>query len=99
MIPAGRYNKSDPSGSNPPPSSQGVYRHTNSKNDVKYVGETNNLARRKGEHERSGKLKNIENFEYKRTHGNTSTKTRRKMETKLIHKNDPPRNKEKLPDN
>ena len=92
MLPNGRYNKNDPSGSNPPPAQQGVYRITNSSGDVKYVGETNNLARRETEHEASGKLKGTENFEYKTLHGNTSTTTRREIETDLIHKYEPDRN-------
>lgn len=97
MLPKGPYNVNDPSGSNPPPNTQGVYRITDKDYNVKYVGETNNLARREKEHEASGKLKGTEYFEWKPLHGNTSTDTRRDIETDLIHTYDPPRNKVKLP--
>ena len=57
----GRPKRWDPftgQGSNPP-SAPGEYRIRDSSGKVKYVGETNNIRRRIGEHMKKGKLKEL----------------------------------------
>ena len=77
----------------PPKNKPGVYRITNKKNDkVKYIGETNNLARRKREHVRTGNLNpKKERFEHQ-TSPKSTTDQRRSQERTQIKRHNPPRN-------
>ncbi|RDD43027.1 hypothetical protein TrispH2_004076 [Trichoplax sp. H2] len=91
------FEKNNYSGSNPPPERQGVYMITDSRDEVLYVGETENLARREREHKNFDMFKKTEYFLWHELPKNTSDKRRREIETDLIQYYKPPRNKEKLP--
>lgn len=87
-----KYDPFDKKGKEPP-SSPGLYRIRDSANEIVYVGETNNLKRRMGQHiSQTKKLKNGEKFEYKEADGRSSSVTRRVVEQEKIEKFKPERN-------
>ncbi|EDV29136.1 uncharacterized protein TRIADDRAFT_52710 [Trichoplax adhaerens] len=75
------FEKNNYSGSNPPPERQGVYMITDSRDEVLYVGETENLARREREHKNFDMFKKTEYFLWHELPKNTSDKRRREIET------------------
>ncbi len=91
-----KYNPTTGAGQKPP-SKPGEYRIRNESGDIMYVGETNNLLRRTGEHIRSGKLPAGEDcnstIEYKVADGRSSSATRREHERQKIEQHKPPLNK------
>jgi len=89
-----KYEPSKPSGDKPP-AMPGEYKICDRNSNVKYIGETNNLGRRAGEHERSGKLGNSDSFEYKVADGRSTSHSRRVHEQEKIQQHDPPQNKTK----
>ena len=97
----GRPNKFNPSSGagRKPPGKPGEYRIRDSKGTITYIGETNNLARRTGEHIRSGKLpvkKGCNNtIEYMIADGRSTSYTRRQHEQRSIKKHNPVLNKSK----
>lgn len=97
----GRPNKYNPSTGEgqKPPAKPGEYRIRNSAGEITYIGETNNIARRAGEHRRSGKLPTGEGenstLEYKVADGRSSSRTRREHEREKIAQHNPPLNKSK----
>jgi hypothetical protein len=61
---------------------------------LRYVGETNNLARRRGEHVRSNKLREgADTFEWKLSLPETTSAQRRDAERQHINKHSPPENR------
>ncbi|MGM9554646.1 MAG: GIY-YIG nuclease family protein [Faecousia sp.] len=91
-----KYNPADRSGEKPP-AKPGEYRIRDAQGDIAYVGETNNLQRRAGEHLRSGKLPadGQSSFEYKIADGRSTSKTRRAHEQEKIAQHQPSLNKSK----
>lgn len=91
-----KYNPTTGAGQKPP-SKPGEYRIRNGSGNIMYVGETNDLARRTGEHIRSGKLPSGEGcsstIEYKVADGRSSSATRREHERQKIEQHKPPLNK------
>ncbi|MCL1882552.1 MAG: GIY-YIG nuclease family protein [Defluviitaleaceae bacterium] len=87
----GRSSKYRPGGNKPPPN-PGLYNIRDAKGAIIYTGETNNLQRRAGEHERGGLLGQGHSYEYKEADGRSTSRTRREYEQKRIAENDPPRN-------
>lgn len=76
-----------------PPAKPGEYRIRNASGDIAYIGETNNLARRAGEHIRSGKLATGAQggctLEYKVADGRSTSRTRRMHEQAKIAQHNP----------
>lgn len=97
----GRPNKYNPTtgAGQKPPAKPGEYRIRDTAGSISYIGETNNLARRTGEHIRSGKLSTGETgagtIEYKVADGRSTSNTRRKHERQKIAQHQPPLNKSK----
>lgn len=97
----GRPNKYNPTTGvgQKPPAKPGEYRIRDAAGEITYIGETNNLARRTGEHQRSGKLPTgagqNSTIEYKVADGRSSSRTRREHEREKIAKHQPPLNKSK----
>lgn len=91
-----KYNPSTGIGT-PPPSSPGEYRIRDNSGEITYIGETNNLSRRTGEHIRSGKLSVkdgcSDTIEYKIADGRSTSATRREHERQKIKQHNPPLNK------
>ena len=78
------------------PKSPGEYRVIggDSKNKkIKYIGETNDLRRRTGEHRRSGKIQLGDKVAIKIADGRSTSKTRRRHEKEKILKHKPFGNK------
>jgi hypothetical protein len=78
-----------------PPCAPGEYRFRNRKTGkIDYIGETNNLKRRKSEHERSEKCisSGTHDFEYKLAHGRSTSNSRRKHEKIKIEQHKPQHN-------
>lgn len=78
-----------------PPNAPGEYRWRNKDTgSVDYVGETNDLARRKCQHERSDKpvSSSTHDFEWKQADGRSTSNTRREHERDKIEKHNPPFN-------
>lgn len=74
-----------------PPKAPGAYQlRQNGK--LMYQGETNDLARRKGEHIRSGLLPPEGKFAWKQADGRSTSKTRRTHESEKIQQHSPPWN-------
>ncbi len=74
------------------PALAGIYRIITSGGSLDYIGETNNLARRRAEHSRTGKLGADDKFLWKvAALGSTSTE-RRESEVAQIIKHCPPGN-------
>ena len=91
----GIYKRGRPS-KQAPPSAAGEYRWRNRETGaIDYVGETNNLARRRGEHERSDKpvSRETHDFEWQRADGRSTSRTRRAHERETIDKHQPPLNR------
>jgi excinuclease UvrABC nuclease subunit len=78
-----------------PPAKSGEYRIINEKRIITYIGETNNLARRMGEHRRTGKLGNNDRFVWQVADGRSTSLTRRTHEREKIKKHSPLMNKSK----
>lgn len=80
-----------------PPSAAGEYRIRDEKGTIVYIGETNNLNRRMGEHIRSGKLTtgadSHSTIEYKVASANSTSATRRAHEQQKIAQHKPALNK------
>ena len=95
----GRPNKYNPTSGQgvKPPSKPGEYRIRDEKGTITYIGETNNLARRTGEHIRSGKLPSgngsRSTIEYKIADGRSTSNTRRQHEREKIAQHNPILNK------
>ncbi len=90
-----KYNPTSGAGHRPP-SMPGEYRIRDSKGNITYIGETNNLARRTGEHIRTGKLATgsaNNTIEYKIADGRSTSLTRRKHEQDKIAQHAPFLNK------
>lgn len=87
-----KYNPSTGIGQKPP-AKPGEYRMRDSAGNMTYVGETNNLARRIGEHIRSGKLPTGQGcgstVEYMVADGRSTSRTRRAHEQQSIEKHHP----------
>lgn len=82
-----------------PPAKPGEYRMRDASGAITYIGETNNLARRIGEHIRSGKLPTGQGcnstVEFKIADGRSTSRTRRGHEQNSIKKHQPLLNKSK----
>lgn len=93
-----KYNPSTGIGQKPP-AKPGEYRMRDAAGNMTYVGETNNLARRIGEHIRSGKLPTGQGcgstVEYMVADGRSTSRTRRAHEQQSIKKHNPTLNKSK----
>lgn len=76
-----------------PPATPGEYRIRTASREIAYIGETNDLRRRMGEHIRSGKLGADATFEWKRADGRSTSSTRREHERQKIAQHNPPLNK------
>ena len=80
-----------------PPSAPGEYRIRDAAGNIAYVGETNDLRRRMGEHLHHGKLAQPETrggtLEWKTADGRSSSRTRRQHEQAKIARHDPPLNR------
>ena len=91
-----KYNPTTGVGSKPP-ASPGEYRIRNGEGDIVYIGETNNLNRRMGEHIRSGKLPtgsgSNSTIEYKVADASSTSATRRAHEQQKIAQHKPTLNK------
>jgi len=74
-----------------PPKAPGEYRALANDGSVAYVGETNNLNRSFGEHQRSGKLNQTERptVAYKVADGRSTSATRREHERQKIAQHNP----------
>ncbi len=90
---AGRPSHYRPSTSATPPATAGEYRIYDSKGGLGYVGETNNLNRRLGEHERSGKLCSDCSVTYQQAKPDSTSASRREHERQTIEALSPPWNK------
>jgi len=89
-----KYNPTSGKGHRPP-NAPGEYRIRES-GTIIYVGETNNLARRTGEHIRSGKLQSASRtIEFKVADGRSSSRTRREHEREKIAQHSPVLNRSK----
>lgn len=85
------YKPGRPSKQNPP-TAPGEYRWRNKETrQVDYVGETNDLSRRKKEHERSDKpvSSSTHDYEWKTADRLSTSKTRRKHESEKINQHTP----------
>lgn len=97
----GRPNKYNPTTGvgQKPPAKPGEYRIRDVDGLITYIGETNNLARRTGEHIRSGKLSigqaGADSIEYKIADGRSTSNTRREHERQKIAQHQPSLNKSK----
>jgi excinuclease UvrABC nuclease subunit len=78
-----------------PPARAGEYRILDKNRKVSYIGETNNLARRMGEHRRAGKLCEGDRFAWQAADGRSTSKTRRAHERAKIKKHKPSLNRSK----
>jgi len=78
-----------------PPDAAGEYRIKDKDGKTKYIGETNDLKRRKKEHERSGKIEEGEKFLWKKAKPSATTEERRAHEKKKIEQHQPYGNKSK----
>ena len=91
-----KYNPTTGAGSKPP-ASPGEYRIRNGEGDIVYIGETNNLNRRMGEHIQSGKLPTgsgaNSTIEYQVADGRSTSATRRAHEQQKIAQHKPALNK------
>ena len=80
-----------------PPGKAGEYRIRDGSGSIVYIGETNDLARRMGEHIRSGKLQTGADggctFEYKIADGRSTSRTRREHERQKIGQHHPQLNR------
>lgn len=97
----GRPNKYNPTigMGQKPPAKPGEYRIRDASGTIAYIGETNNLSRRTGEHIRSGKLPTGQagagTIEYKVADGRSTSNTRREHERQKIAQHQPKLNKSK----
>ena len=81
-----------------PPVKPGEYRIRDSTGTLQYIGETNNIQRRMGEHIRSGKLATGAGggtIEYKVASASSTSQSRRAHEQQKIAQHNPPLNKSK----
>jgi hypothetical protein len=91
----GRMAEAREGGGVKPPPLAGEYRILDAKRGVSYIGETNNLARRMGEHRRAGRLKEGGRFAWQAADGRSTSNTRRAHEREKIKKHSPPMNRSK----
>jgi len=79
----------------PPPAAKGEYRIVNTETgEIGYIGQTNNLQRRKREHERSRpELADTHRFEWKTAHETATSQDLKEHERKKIRQKKPPFNK------
>ena len=92
---ASLFNRGRPS-KQEPPSKAGDYRWTNKETgDVDYYGTTNDLKRRRGEHDRSDSPFGLDthDFEWKKSDGRFSDEKRYEHEREKIKQHDPTYNK------
>lgn len=89
----GRPSKSGYDDTRDIPKKPGEYRIKDKDDNFAYIGETNNLRRRVGEHKRSGKFLEGESVDYMVADGRSTSKTRRAHEQRSIEKHAPYRNK------
>ena len=90
-----KYNPTTSAG-HKPPKAPGEYRIRSGSGDILYIGETCNLARRTGEHIRSGKLPTGEGggtIEYQVADGRSTSRTRREHERDKISQHQPTLNR------
>ena len=78
-----------------PPALPGEYRIRGADGGILYIGETDNLLRRMGEHVRSEKLANGCTLEYQTADSRSTSSTRREHERAKIKQHQPPLNKSK----
>lgn len=83
-----KYNPSTTAG-HQPPREPGEYRIRDPHGEIAYIGETNNLRRRMGEHIRSGKLQPGCTLEFQVADGRSSSRTRRDHERAKIAQHNP----------
>lgn len=76
-----------------PPAAPGEYRLRNSQGTILYIGETDSLSRRMGEHLRSGKLPPNGTIEYQVADGRSTSRTRREHERLKIAQHQPALNR------
>ncbi len=76
-----------------PPAAPGEYRLRNAQGTVLYIGETDSLVRRMGEHVRSGKLPPYGTIEYQVADGRSTSRTRREHERLKIAQHQPELNR------
>ena len=91
IYPAGRPQKIFPfeAVGSRPPQRPGEYRIRDTSGAIAYIGETNNLRRRMGEHMRSGKLQVGYSLEYQVADGRSTSQTRRVHERSKIAQHNP----------
>lgn len=93
-----KYNPTTGAGQKPP-AKPGEYRIRDAFGSITYIGETTDLARRMGEHRRSGKLPTGEGqnstIEYQVADGRSTSRTRREHEREKIAQHQPPLNRSK----
>ena len=90
-----RENRSSNPKKNAPPKEAGEYRIMDKNHNIKYIGETNNLERRRNEHKRNGKLDDDGIFAWKVASKDSTSESRRVHERQKIKKHNPPLNKSK----
>ena len=78
-----------------PPALPGEYRIRGADGGILYIGETDSLLRRMGEHIRTGKLVAGCTFEYQIADDRSTSDTRREHERAKIKQHQPPLNKSK----
>ena len=79
-----------------PPVAPGEYRIRDAAGEIRYIGETNNLARRTSEHIRSGKLPTGAEggtIEFQTADGRSTSRTRREHEREKIKQHQPSMNR------
>lgn len=78
-----------------PPKAPGEYRIIDKESGEKeYIGETNDLRRRKSEHQRAGKFNPESQYlEWQQADGRSTSGTRREHEKKKVDHHSPPGNK------
>ena len=77
------------------PAAPGEYRLCSAQGTVLYIGETDSLLRRMGEHVRSGKLPPYGTIEYQVADGRSTSRTRREHERLKIARHQPILNRSK----
>jgi len=75
-----------------PPNEGGIYWFLGENKDRGYIGETNDLRRRIGEHKRSGNIMQGESVSFKVAKDGASCASRRRVESMKIERHKPTRN-------
>lgn len=89
---AGPYERGRPSRRTPPPRA-GTYRIRTAAGELRYLGETANLARRLAQHRRTGRLPTDGIFEWKAAVEGSTWQQRRAVERRHIDRHRPPDNR------